>query len=117
MAKGQDYEMENLLNLHGHKFYRDDGYWYQIEVRRVDKTKERPHGMSYSLTLHEKSNKRVYGIDNAHGYDFRKSRFSGRRIVYDHKHLEEKVMPYEYESPAKLVADFFREADEYLNNL
>ena len=73
--------------------------------------------LSYSLTLHDKGNQRVFGIDNAHGHDFKKNRFSGRRIVYDHKHLEEKVMPYDYESPAKLVEDFFQETEAYISNL
>ena len=114
MSKGHDYELECLLSLHGQKFFRDDGYWYQCEVRLVDKTKERPHGLSYSMTLHDKHNKRVFGIDNAHGYNFKKNRFSGRSIIYDHKHHKERVLPYDFVSSEKLVADFFDGCDKYI---
>ena len=62
MAKGHDYEMECLLNLNGAKFFRDDGYWYQVEVKLTERTPERPHGLSYSMTLHDKNNNRVFGI-------------------------------------------------------
>lgn len=109
-----DFDLESLLNLNGQKFFRDDGYWYQCEVRLVEKSNERPHGLSYAMTLHDSHNSRVFGIDNAHGYPFRKRRFSGRRVVYDHKHHKEKVYPYDFVSPEKLVTDFFDGCDEYL---
>ena len=108
MAKGHDHVLDCLLNMNGAKFFRDDGYWYQFEAKLTERTPERPHGLSYSLTLHDKHNKRVFGIDNAHGYDFKKNRFSGRRVVYDHKHQEEKVFPYDFVSPGRLMEDFFK---------
>lgn len=114
MVKGHDYNLEILLNLDGQKYFREDGYWYQFEVKEVDTTKERPHGLSYALTLHDKHNYRVFGIDNAHGYSFKKGKFAGRRVVYDHKHREAKVFPYDFVSPGKLVEDFFAGCDEYI---
>ena len=114
MAKGHDYELECLLRFNGAKFFRDDGCWYQIEVKFTESTPGRPHGLSYSMTLHDKYNNRVFGIDNAHGYDFKKNRFSGRRVVYDHKHQEEKVFPYDFLSPERLIEDFFKGCDDYI---
>ena len=40
-------------------------YWVKFQIRRVPVTKERPHGLNYSLTLHGNDNERLVGFDNA----------------------------------------------------
>ncbi|AYA42148.1 hypothetical protein D3790_18360 [Xenorhabdus nematophila] len=53
-----DYEhgLEVLLDLHCQRVNRDDGYWWEIKAWTVGKTKMIPHGIRYSLTLHDKHN-------------------------------------------------------------
>lgn len=44
----------------------DNGYWTKFEVRNVKATSQIPHGIKYSLTLHDNNNRRILGYDNAH---------------------------------------------------
>ena len=67
-------EIDVLLSMHGEQVYRDDGYWWKIEAWSVPPTEERPHGIRYNLTLHNKYNKRVFGHDNAHAVNHRKAK-------------------------------------------
>jgi hypothetical protein len=41
-------------------------FWVRFKIRQVPVTRERPHGLDYSLTLHGKDNERLVGFDNAH---------------------------------------------------
>ena len=41
-------------------------YWVKFVVKRVPVTPEQPHGLYYSLTLHDPYGDRVLGFDNAH---------------------------------------------------
>ena len=66
MAKKRDHSLELLLDLDGLKFAQEGGYWIKYEVSDVAKTPERPHGIKYSLTLHDPQGERIFGIDNAH---------------------------------------------------
>lgn len=63
-----DETLDNLLLLHGEIFPMDNGYWTKFEAYRVDPSDQIPHGIRYSLTLHDNHNERVLGFDNAHGY-------------------------------------------------
>ena len=78
----------------------------KIEACRVEPSKHTPHGVKYSLTLHDKNNTRVLGFDNAHAYKPKKKRYAAQKITWDHKHKKEKVSPYEYESASQLLEDF-----------
>ena len=40
--------------------------WVKFDSWRVDPTAEIPHGIRYSLTLHDRFNHRILGYDNAH---------------------------------------------------
>ncbi len=44
----------------------DNGYRVKIDARRVAPNAQIPHGIRYSLTLHDRYNRRVPGFDNAH---------------------------------------------------
>ena len=60
----QNAGLENLLNLDGEIFPMDNGYWTKFEARRVPISAQMPHGIRYSLTLHDRNNTRVLGYDN-----------------------------------------------------
>ena len=109
--KPQDFELENLLALDGEIFRMEDGYWTKFEVKPADPDEKLPHGIRYSLTLHDRSNQRVLGFDNAHGIKPARKRFAGKKRTWDHKHDREKVMSYEFESPGQLIEDFWRAVD------
>jgi len=61
-----DYGLDTLLSLNGETFPMDNGFWTKFEAYKVDISIQIPHGIKYSLTLHDPSNVRVFGIDNAH---------------------------------------------------
>ncbi|MCD9496703.1 MULTISPECIES: toxin-antitoxin system TumE family protein [Photobacterium] len=114
--------LDMLLELHGTECHHDDpdGYYWRIEAWKIEKNKDRPHGLSYRLTLHNNHNKRIMGYDNAHQVKATKRhKITGVKKSYDHKHRHpsDKGIPYEFESPAKLIEDFFASVDEVLEPL
>ncbi len=40
----------------------------KIKVQEVNSSDNVPHGIKYSLTLHDQNNRRIIGYDNAHGF-------------------------------------------------
>jgi hypothetical protein len=76
-----------------------------------------PHGIDYSLTLHDKYGKRVLGFDNAHAAPKKSGRFSPRRVEYDHWHPDGRTTEvYEFTDAGKLVEDFFAAVDRMLKD-
>ena len=76
-----------------------------------------PHGIRYCLTLHDRYGTRVLGYDNAHAVKLpKKFKFAGRRLSYDHRHRtsSDKGVPYLFESPQRLLEDFFAEVDRVI---
>ena len=61
-----DLGLQNLLDLSGSIIDQDNGYWIKIEAWPVPPTAFIPHGIRYSLTLHEPYGRRILGYDNAH---------------------------------------------------
>lgn len=56
-----------LLDLDDVIIEQAGGYWTKFEVQSTAKiTKERPQGIRYSLTLHDRRGNRIMGFDNAH---------------------------------------------------
>lgn len=104
-----DHTLDTLLDMAG-VFVSPDGWWVKTEARRIQASVERPFGVKYSLTLHDQSGERVVGYDNAHGVP------GHRRVEWDHKHQKDKIRPYQYESAAKLLADFYADVDRWLEN-
>lgn len=105
--------LDTLLSLDGEIFPMENGYWTKFEVRKVTPGAHIPHGISYSLTLHDRYNTRIVGFDNAHGVKAKK-RFGGRCLRWDHKHERQVVSPYEFESPEQLLEDFWKEVTSVL---
>ena len=66
--QNEDASLETLLDLNGEVFPMDNGYWTKFEAYRVEPTEQIPHGIRYSLTLHNRYNTRVLGFDNAHAH-------------------------------------------------
>jgi hypothetical protein len=87
----------------------------KIEAKSVPASPSIPHGIRYSMTLHNRNNVRVIGFDNAHAIKPKsRKRFSGRKITWDHKHHMERVEPYEFESPGQLLDDFWVAVNNYI---
>ena len=114
--KGRDRNLDNLLDLDGQVLFVDPAgkYWVKFSVKKVDTSPERPHGLSYSLTLHDRTGRRLVGFDNA--YPVRASSGPGKKKgkEYDHKHRFRTIKPYEYKDSAALLADFWLAVDTVL---
>jgi hypothetical protein len=112
-AEGWDY----LLELHGSRIGYDNGYWVTIRVVRVDADEQRPHGLQYSLTLHDGNGERVLGYDNSHVVDAASgpARRSKRPAMSDHVDRRgRRSLPYAFTTPFKLLEDFFAEVNAIL---
>ena len=107
-------ELHFLLQLDGEVFPMDNGYWTKFEVKLVESSSVIPHGIRYSLTLHNAENQRVFGIDNAHLPKLRK-KYGAKKVTWDHQHKKDKVVSYEFDSAAQLLEDFWHEVDKVMN--
>jgi hypothetical protein len=89
--------------------------WLKFEVRKVEASHGRPHGLSYSFTLHGPDNRRLVGFDNAHGVPA-KGRFKKRSRAMDHWHRTQtdEGRPYAFKDAEKLISDFFAEVERVL---
>ncbi len=118
MARDQpDYGIETLLNLDGWTHEVGGGFWISVKAVRVTPDAARPHGIGYTLTLHHSDGERVLGYDNAHPPDVgsgpaMKSRRRGR--PRDHRHFRGRVGWYDFESPVKLMEDFWKDVQTIL---
>ncbi len=107
--------LDTLLELHGQTFVLDEaGHWVKFRVTQVEVTPERPHGLSYSLTLHRPDGIRLAGFDNAHPVRKRQGPQSKKGRTFDHKHRFRTVRPYEYRDAAALIEDFWSLVDSVL---
>ena len=109
--------LEPLLYLDGCILDQGAGYWIKIDAQRVASTEGRPFGIKYSLSLHEPSGRRIFGIDNAH----RLPRTAGKRhraksVRFDHMHrfAGDVGVVYEFVDAGQLLEDFFAAADKVL---
>lgn len=112
-----DNGIETLLDLNGNIVQQARGYWVEIHSWRVASTVLIPHGVRYSLTLHEQSGARVMGYDNAHAVKpSARFKYAGQVLPYDHKHrhIADKGVPYEFKDAYQLLRDFFADVDRVL---
>ena len=111
----RDPGLDTLLDLHGQTLFVDDvGHWVKFFVVRTEASTERPHGLSYSMTLHAPDGERLVGFDNAHAVKEGRGLGARRRRQRDHRHRLRSIRPYEYMDAAKLLEDFWKEVDEIL---
>lgn len=109
-----DSSLDALLDLHGQTLFLDDRHWVKFIVVRVEVSSERPHGLSYSLTLHDADGERLVGFDNAHAVSDVKGPSGKGRRKFDHKHRLRTIRPYDYSDAATLLQDFWTEVDALL---
>jgi hypothetical protein len=117
LAMREDLGITTLIDLHDQILDQGDGYWIKIEAWVVPVSKDIPHGVRYTLTLHEPYGKRILGYDNAHAVKPpKKFKYAGTRLPYDHKHrhVSDKGVPYEFKDAHQLLSDFFVEVDRVL---
>ncbi len=117
MSEDRDHGIETLLDLDSVVIDQDNGFWVKFDVSKTTVTKERPHGLRYSLTLHDKYGKRLMGFDNAHPVKLpKKYKYSGRVIEFDHHHRHslDSGIPYEFKDAYQLIQDFFAKVDDVL---
>ncbi len=100
--------------LDGEIYPMDNGYWVKFEAKKVKASKEIPHGIRYSLTLHDKRNQRVIGYDNAHSFKPRKGKYGAKKETLDHVHKKMETFPYEFESAVQLIEDFWNSVERYM---
>jgi hypothetical protein len=113
-----DFGLEALVDLHGWTYEIGGGFWISITAVRVPTDHGRPHGISYSPTMHGADGERVLGYDNAHQPDVesgpaRRSRRSGK--ARDHRHFRGHVTRYAFETPEKLIEDFWSDVQRILD--
>lgn len=111
-----DKSLESLLDLDSIRYVVDEesGYWVKFEVKKVEPSKDRPHGIKYSLTLHDRSNKRIMGYDNSHPIEYGGKKSVAPKKYYDHWHKDENDIgrPYKFVDAGKLMTDFWNEVDK-----
>jgi len=84
------------------------GFWVKFVARQESRADEVPHGIRYSLTLHNRSGQRVLGFDNAHPFGAQRAR------DHWHRSVDDSGRRYRFKSPEQLLADFWREVDRIL---
>jgi Family of unknown function (DUF6516) len=112
----RDASLDALLLLDGETFFADEAgkHWVKFVVKKVPVTSERPHGLTYSLTLHDERGARLLGFDNAHAIREGSGPGSRTRIEHDHRHSGETVRYYVYQDAATLLADFWEQVESIL---
>lgn len=102
--KFADREIDWLIDLA--KVWQMPCEWQAtIRAERCDETNGRPFGLSYGLILQDQSGERLLGFDNSHGFDG-----ASDDDPFDHEHrfgLVGRRYQYHFESPERLVNDFF----------
>lgn len=109
--------LATLLDLDGEILDQDHGYWVEIHAWVIQATSAVPHGIRYSLTLHDPSGKRIMGFDNAHAPKApKKFKYVGQRLPYDHRHrhASDRGVPYSFKDAYQLLSDFFEDVDRVL---
>ncbi|MFQ5671936.1 MAG: DUF6516 family protein [Nitrospinales bacterium] len=114
--QGRDRSLDTLLELDGQVLVVDPAgkHWVKFSVKQVNPSSEKPHGLNYSLTLHDEAGRRLVGFDNAHAVWSGSGPGKWVRKRYDHKHRLRRIKPYDYTSAAALLADFWDEVDAVL---
>lgn len=114
-----DYGLDLLLAYDGKRHYFVSGHYLQFVIRVIEASERVPHGLDYSLTMHDPQNKRLLGFDNAHPVPHQGSKFIKGPTASDHWHRTEvdKGRPYEFKDAGTLLDDFFDAVEQKLAEL
>jgi hypothetical protein len=114
----RDRGLDELLYLNGVVLVVDPngGHWVKFVAKRIEPSPERPHGVSYSLTLHAADGERIVGFDNAHAVFSGSGPARQAHEAHDHRHRRNATSPYDYRDAATLVRDFWSEVDAALRD-
>ncbi|MGS0743167.1 toxin-antitoxin system TumE family protein [Glaciimonas sp. GG7] len=114
-----EYELEHLLGYDGRRHFLLTGHFLKFEVRTVEKSERVPHGIAYSLTLHDPNGQRLMGFDNAHPVAHKGRAFvpAARQADHWHRTTQDAGRPYLFVSAVQLLDDFFDEAERILEEL
>ena len=114
-----EHSLEFLLAFDGRVHWLERGYRIEFKIRRVASEPRRPHGLSYSFTLHAPDGRRLLGFDNAHSVPDANARLGRSRTAADHWHRAhaDPGKPYEFVDAATLVNDFLDQVDRILAEL
>lgn len=113
-------DLEILLELDGLIIEQKMNCWVKFEIRQASAiTTTIPHGIRYSLSLHDRYGKRLMGFDNAHAITMKKTKKHRAVKTYDHRHrhAKDKGIPYEFIDAYQLLNDFWQEVDHILDIL
>jgi hypothetical protein len=111
-----DSGLVRLLEFDGTIIEVGGGFWIKIVAECVPADSTRPHGVGYSLTLHDASGERIFGIDNAHAMRATRGPAGRRRTERDHLHGGKTTRPYRYRDADTLMDDFLSEVEAILRN-
>jgi hypothetical protein len=83
---------------------------------KLFRTTSRAQGIKYSLTLHDKSNKRnkrikrIMGFDNSHEIEYGAKKDVSPKRMFDHWHYDENDQGrvYHYTNTGQLLKDFWK---------
>lgn len=106
-----DYGIDQLIDFDGEILIVSEAgpYWVKFEVKKVERSDSRPHGLVYSVTLHGPDNSRLVGFDNAHPVPPNR-----RGEPQDHSHIGDRVKAYRYSNAGQLLEDFWNAVDSVL---
>lgn len=116
MTLQKDSGLDNLLLLHGESFAVDEAgkLWVKFDARSTAVSAQRPHGIKYSLTVHNEHGERILGFDNAHPIKEGTGPGAQTRIEYDHQHKGERIRFYRYKDATTLLEDFWHAVESIL---
>lgn len=112
--RDDDYNLQTLLDFHDWTYHYDNGYMVKFKAWVTKPSKHIPHGIRYSLTLHNEYGERIVGYDNAHNCLPQVRKYKARKVTWDHIHKRNRAYPYEFDSASQLIEDFWKTAEEYL---
>src|SRR5271154_3637566 len=94
--------LDALLALDGVVLVVDPNgaHWVKMVVKQVAPSPERPHGISYSLTLHTANGESLVGYDNAHAISTGTGPGRRRNPTHDHHPRHSRTRPYAFSDAA-----------------
>lgn len=90
--------------LFKHKEIAANGEIIEIHVFEVPKSERQPEGVSYRMVF-IRDGKRIVGYDNFEGHVLKGSSH--------HKHIGERILPYEYVDCWKAIGDFYADVEKW----